>query len=98
MTIDLKQELQAKREEILKIAAKHGAYNVRIFGSVARGEADEHSDVDILVDAGPHRSPFFPSGLVMDLQKIIGRRVDVVTAKGLRSRIRERVLNEAVPL
>jgi len=94
----LTELLREKRQEILTIAAKHGAYNVRIFGSVARGEADEHSDVDILVDAGPHRSPFFPGGLVMDLQKIIGRRVDVVTAKGLRSRIRERVLNEAVPL
>ncbi|MDP2045933.1 MAG: nucleotidyltransferase family protein [Deltaproteobacteria bacterium] len=96
--MDLTELLREKRQEILEIAAKHGAYNVRIFGSVARGEADEHSDVDILVDAGPHRSPFFPGGLVMDLQKIVGRRVDVVTTKGLRSRIRERVLNEAVPL
>jgi uncharacterized protein len=87
-----------ERPETLTIAAKHGAYNVRVFGSVARGEADEHSDVDFLIDAGPKRTPFFPGGLVMDLQRILGRRVDVVTENGLRSRIKERVLNEAVPL
>jgi predicted nucleotidyltransferase len=94
----LTELLREKRQEILKIAAKHGAYNVRIFGSVARGEADEHSDVDFLIDAGPKRTPFFPGGLVMDLQRILGRRVDVVTENGLRSRIKEKVLKEAVPL
>ncbi len=94
----LKELLQTKREEILQIAARHGAYNVRVFGSVARGEADEESDVDFLIDAGPHRTPFFPGGLVMDLQELLGRPVDVVTEKGLRARIRERVLREAVTL
>ena len=94
----LSELLQEKRQEILAIAAKHGAYNVRIFGSVARGEADEKSDVDFLIDAGPKRTPFFPGGLVMDLENLLGRPVDVVTEKGLRSRIRERVLKEAVPL
>lgn len=94
----LKEILQEKRQEILAIAAKHGAYNVRIFGSVARGEDDEKSDVDVLVDAGPRLTPFFPGGLVVDLESLLGRRVDVVTEKGLRSRIRERVLKEAVPL
>src|SRR4030042_6058727 len=94
----LTELLREKRQEILKIAAKHGAYNVRIFGSVARGEADEASDVDFLIDAGPKRTPFFPGGLVMDLQRILGRRVDVVTENGLRSRLKERVLNEEVPL
>ena len=68
----LNEILREKREEILKIAAKHGAYNVRIFGSVARGEADEASDVDFLIDAGPKRTPFFPGGLVMDLQELLG--------------------------
>ena len=94
----LQELLQTKREAILAIAAKHGAFNVRVFGSVARGEADEASDVDFLIDAGPHRTPFFPGGLVMDLQELLGRPVDVVTEKGLRSRIRERVLREAVTL
>ena len=98
MPDDLKQELLAKRDEIFKIAAKHGAYNVRIFGSVARGEADEKSDVDFLVDAGPRRTPFFPGGLVVDLEALLGRKVDVVTEKGLRPRIKDRVLKEAVPL
>jgi len=90
--------LKEKREEILKIAAKHGAYNVRIFGSVARDEADAESDVDILIDAGPKRTPWFPGGLIVDLEELLGRKVDVVTAKGLRKRIQERVLKEATPL
>lgn len=80
-----RQELiQEKRREIPAIAAKHGAYNVRLFGSVARGEAGPESDVDILVDAGPVCTPFFPGGLVMDLQNLLGRPLDVVTEKGLR--------------
>jgi predicted nucleotidyltransferase len=94
----LQDILREKRQEILEIAAKHGAYNVRLFGSVARGEADEQSDVDILVDAGPRLTPFFPGGLVVDLEALLGRKVDVVTEKGLRRRIKDRVLKEAIPL
>lgn len=94
----LQQILQEKREEILKIAAKHGAYNVRVFGSVARGEADEKSDVDILVELEEGRSLFDLGGLLMDLENLLGCQVDVVTVRGLRQRIRERVLREAVPL
>jgi uncharacterized protein len=90
--------LGAKREEILQIAAKYGAYNIRIFGSVARREADINSDVDFLVEMEPGRSLFDLGGLLMELQEILGCQVDVVTEKGLRSRIRERVLSEAVPL
>ncbi|NMG06278.1 nucleotidyltransferase family protein [Brasilonema sp. UFV-L1] len=90
--------LQAKREEILRSAAKHGAYNVRIFGSVARREADADSDVDFLVEMEPGRSLFDLGGLLMELQQLLDRDVDVVTEKGLRQRIRERVLTEAVPL
>ncbi|MEH2013135.1 nucleotidyltransferase family protein [Nostoc sp.] len=90
--------LAAKREEILQIAAKYGAYNIRIFGSVARREADVNSDVDFLVEMETGRSLFDLGGFLMELQEILGCKVDVVTEKGLRSRIRERVLNEAVPL
>ncbi|MBM4273185.1 MAG: nucleotidyltransferase family protein [Deltaproteobacteria bacterium] len=90
--------LKEKRREILEIAAKHGAYNVRVFGSVARGEADEQSDVDVLVELEVGRSLMDLGGLLMDLQELLGRRVDVVTERGLRTRIRDRVLSEAVPL
>lgn len=90
--------LKAKREEILQIAARHGAYNVRVFGSVARGDADRASDVDFLVDLKPGRSLLDLGGLLMDLQGLLSRNVDVVTERGLRHRIRDRVLAEAVPL
>jgi len=92
------EDLRAKRGEILRIAAKRGARNVRIFGSAARGEADERSDVDVLVDMEPGRSLLDMGGLLMDLQELLGRRVDVVSERGLRERIRERVLREAIPL
>jgi predicted nucleotidyltransferase len=90
--------LQAKREDILRSAAKYGAYNVRIFGSVARQEADADSDVDFLVEMEPGRSLFDLGGLLMELQELLDCEVDIVTEKGLRQRIRERVLQEAVPL
>ncbi len=92
------ERLQAKREQILQTAAKYGAYNIRIFGSVARQEADLNSDIDFLVEMQPGRSLFDLGGLLMELQEILGCKVDVVTEKGLRQRIRERVLNEATPL
>lgn len=92
------ERLQAKREQILQTAAKYGAYNIRIFGSVARQEADANSDVDFLVKMQSGRSLFDLGGLLMELQEILGCKVDVVTEKGLRQRIRERVLNEATPL
>jgi len=90
--------LREKREDILRIASKRGASNVRVFGSVARGEADSKSDIDLLVDLEPGRSLFDLGGLLMDLQDLLGYKVDVVTERGLRERIRERVLKEAVPL
>lgn len=96
MTIN--QLLREKREEIGRIAAKHGARNVRVFGSIARGEAHEGSDVDILVDIGPETSSWFPAGLVLDLEEILGCKVQVVTEKGLHPDLKERVLQEAVPL
>ncbi len=91
-------EFQNKREIILQIARRHGATNVRVFGSVSRGEARPDSDVDFLVDLEQGRSLFDLGGLLMDLQKFLGCPVDVVTEKGLRPRIRERVLREAMPL
>jgi predicted nucleotidyltransferase len=84
-----------KKKEILKIAAKHGACNVRIFGSVARGEARADSDVDFLVDMEPGRTLFDMGGLLMDLRDLLGLEVDVVTEHGLKPRIRDRVLKEA---
>jgi predicted nucleotidyltransferase len=90
--------LKEKRESILDICAKHGARNVRVFGSVARGEADEQSDIDLLVDMEPGRSLLDLGGLLMDLQALLGQNVDVVTERGLKPRIRERVLAEAVAL
>ncbi len=86
----------AKREEILRIAAKHGARNVRVFGSVARGEADEASDVDFLVEMEPGRSLLDLGGLQVELESLLGWPVDVVTVRGLKARIRDQVLREAV--
>ena len=95
----LKQLLFEKREEIIKIAAKHGAYNIRIFGSVAREEDGEKSDIDFLIDYDLMKiSPWFPSGLIQDLQLTLGRKVDIVTVEGLKERIRERVLHDAIEL
>ena len=91
-------QLQEKREAILATATKYGAYNIRIFGSVARGEAHSESDVDFLVDMEAERSLFDLGGLLMELQDLLNCPVDVVTEKGLRQRIRDRVLSEAVPL
>lgn len=96
--MDKSDLLREKRAEILCTAAEHGAYNVRIFGSVARGEADDASDLDFLVDMEPGRSLLDLGGLLMDLQDLLGCSVDVVTEKGLRKRIREQVLREAVAL
>ena len=95
---NLNDTLQRQREEILRISAKHGAYNVRIFGSVARGEADLESDIDVLVDLEPGRNLLDLGGLLMELQKLLRCQVDVVTEQGLRPRIRDRVLAEAVSL
>lgn len=91
-------DFQNKREAIMQAARRHGAKNVRVFGSVSRGEARADSDVDFLVDLDEGRSLLDLGGLLMDLQTLLGCTVDVVTEKGLRPRIRERVLREAKPL
>jgi predicted nucleotidyltransferase len=96
--MDARELLQEKRSEILQAAAKRGAYNVRVFGSVARGEAGSESDIDLLVDLEPNRSLFDLGGLLADLEDLLGCHVDVVTEKGLHWYIRDRVLLEARPL
>ena len=94
----LRRLINDHRDEILQIAARYGADNVRIFGSTARGETGPQSDIDILVDLATGRSLLDLGGLLMDLQELLGCRVDVVTEAGLRPRIRERVMQEATPL
>ncbi len=96
MSID--KLLKEKREDILCIATQHGASNVRIFGSVARGEARPDSDVDFLVELESGRSLLDRVALIQDLEDLLGTKVDVATDKGLRERVRDRILNEAVPL
>ena len=93
-----RDELQRHRTDVLRLATHYGATDVRVFGSVARGDADETSDIDLLVRMTPGRSVFDIGGLLMDLQDLLGRRVDVVTERGLRPRVREQVLREAVPI
>ena len=96
--IDAFEVIRAKRDEIQRIAAKHGARNIRVFGSVARGEARPDSDVDFLIDVEPVTSSWFPAGLVQDLENLLGRRVEVVTERGLNHLIRDEVLREALPV
>ena len=91
-------ELRTRRSEIIEIARARGATRVRVFGSVARGEATESSDVDFLVDLEPDRSLFDLGGLLVDLRDLLHRNVDVVTERGLRPRVAERVLADAIDL
>ncbi len=90
--------LRERREDILRSVHRHGAQNVRVFGSVVRGEASEESDVDLLVDAGEETSAWFPAGLVEELEALLGRHVDVVTENSLHWLLRHRILKEARPL
>ena len=88
-----------KRAAILAIAARHGVERVRVFGSFARGDASEDSDLDLLIEAGPRTPPWFPGGLLVDLEEELGgRRVDIAEESTLHPLIRDRVLHEAIPL
>jgi predicted nucleotidyltransferase len=92
----LKDLLTEKRVEILAIATRHGAGNVRVFGSVARGEETLESDLDFLVDYDLEKvTPWFPGGLLIDLENLLGRKVDIVTERGLHPSILERIEREA---
>ena len=90
--------LVEKREEILRIARRHGASNVRVFGSMARGDASPDSDVDLLVDVLPRHSSWFPGSLLVELEKALGRKVEIAEAEALHWYIRDRILAEAIPL
>ena len=92
------KELKDKRQQILFLATKHGASSIKIFGSVAREEADQQSDIDFLVKLENGRSLFDIIGLKLDLENLLGRRVDVVTDESLHWMIRDQVLSEAIPL
>jgi predicted nucleotidyltransferase len=93
----LEELLKEKREAILHICAKHGARNVRVFGSVARGEAGEGSDLDLLVEFELGQSLLDHAALILDLEDLLGRKVDIVT-EGLYWLRRRRILKEARPL
>lgn len=86
------------KEEILSIAKRRGAKNIRLFGSVSRHEAGPDSDIDFLIDLEPQRSLLDVGGFAMDLQKLLNHKVDVVTEAGLRPKIRPHVLKDAYPL
>jgi predicted nucleotidyltransferase len=92
------QKLGERRTEILRLAERYRTDRVRVFGSVARGDNTDRSDVDFLVTPRPGCSLFDLGGLLEDLQDLLGCRVDLVTEDGLKPRLRERVLREAVPL
>ena len=97
--LGIKELLHDQRSQILTIAEKHGAYNVRVFGSVARGEATEDSDIDFLVDYNLEKiTPWFPGGLLIDLERLLNRQVDIATVDMLKERIRNHILHEAVSL
>ena len=91
-------DLLRYRQEILDIAHRHGARNVRVFGSVSRGEAGPESDLDLLVSTAQDTSSWFPAGLILELEELLGRKVDVITEGALHWYLRERVLAEAIPL
>ena len=98
MTTMTPASLVNRRQEILEIAASHGMRNVRVFGSVARGDARPDSDLDLLVDVEPGRTLLDVIGLEQDLEQLLGRKVDVVTEGGLSPYLQHRILAEASPL
>ncbi len=98
MGLGIQDLLAAKRLQIITIAEQHGAYNLRIFGSVARGEARIDSDVDFLVEFLPQRNLLDRIGLIQDLEELLGRKVDIAKLSNLPDDIRTTVLFEAIAL
>ena len=96
--MNIYQLVEERKEQIIKIAGKYGAHNVRIIGSVARREADTSSDLDLLVDIEKGRTLLDHAALILDLEELLGCKVDVASDRGLRERIKARVLEEAIPL
>ncbi len=94
----IKELLRERRAEIEKVAAKHGAFDIRVFGSVVRRDERGDSNIDLLVKTGDKTSPWFPGGLIADLEEMLGRSVEVVTENGLNPLIRAQVMKEATPL
>lgn len=92
------EELRRHREEIVEIGRRYGISNVRVFGSVARDEADEHSDLDLLIDVAPDCGYFEMAGFALDVEQLVGVFTQVATPNGLKKRLRPRVLAEAIPL
>jgi len=90
--------LQEKRDDVLEVTQRHGVTSVRIFGSVARGDESAESDIDFLITTGPNVSPWFPAGLILELERLLGRHIDLVTGSGFNPLLRDQVLNEAVVL
>ena len=98
MPADVYALLAARRPEILAVAERYGITNVRVFGSVARREAREDSDLDLLVTFAPGTSLLDQAGFQLDLEDLLGCRVEVASDRGLKDRVRETVMREAVPL
>ncbi len=96
--MSLDQIVSERRAEIQEVAARHGVTSIRVFGSVARGDARPESDLDLLIETGARTSSWFPGGLISDLEALLGCRVDVVTEAALHPWLRESVLQEARPL
>jgi len=96
--MNLNERLNASKNQVFQLARKYGATNLRVFGSVARGEATSQSDIDLLVRFDPNRSLLDHVGLVQDLEALLGCEVDVVSEKGLHWYVRDKILKEARPL
>lgn len=94
----LKTLIASKRDEILRIAVSHGARDVRLFGSAARGDTTDQSDIDLLINLEPGRSLMDHADLVVELERLLGRRVDVVIERGLRPRVRDAILRDTIRL
>ena len=98
MILKMHPLIEQHRSEIRTIAERHGLRNVRVFGSMARGDATDASDVDLLVSLPPDRTGLALGGMLVDVQDLLHRRVEVVTERGLHPALRQRVLTEARPL